>query len=180
MTEGTDCTIGIGSNLGDRQAACEEAVRRIARFQKTSMVTVSSLYETAPMEITDQCWFLNCVAAIRTELPARDLLQACLQTEQAMGRERKARYGPRTIDLDILFYGSHIVREADLVIPHPKAHERRFVMEPLAEIMPDFIHPALHQTAAEILKGIQAQEIRRSMPMNLNRILGGPINQKAG
>lgn len=173
MTEPVTVYIGIGSNMGDRQAYCEEAVRLISRFQKTSLITVSSLYETAPLERADQDWFINCVTAVRTTLSPRELLQACQEVEQFLGRKRSVRFGPRTIDLDILFYGDQIIHETDLTIPHPQAHERRFVLEPLAEIAPEMEHPVLRKTASQILQEMRNhQEVRRMAPF--------PPKQKAG
>lgn len=167
MTESAACYIGIGSNMGDRQAYCKEAVRRLSQFPKTSLTSVSSLYETAPLECTDQDWFINCVAAICTELSPHELLLACQEVEQSLGRKRTVRYGPRTIDLDILFYGDRIIQEVELVIPHPKLHERRFVLEPLTEIAPDLKHPLLRKTAVQILKARQDQPVRRLTTINL-------------
>jgi 2-amino-4-hydroxy-6-hydroxymethyldihydropteridine diphosphokinase len=167
MTEPVTAYIGIGSNMGDRQAYCEEAVRLISSFPKTSLVTVSSLYETAPLERADQEWFINCVAAVRTTLSPLELLHACQEVELSLGRKRSVRFGPRTIDLDILFYGDQIIHETDLTIPHSRAHERRFVLEPLAEIAPEFEHPALRKTASQILQEMRShQEVRRLAPFH--------------
>jgi 2-amino-4-hydroxy-6-hydroxymethyldihydropteridine diphosphokinase len=168
MTEPVTAYIGTGSNMGDREAYCEEAVRLVSRFPATSIIRVSSLYETAPMERTDQDWFINCVTAVRTTLSPHELLRACQEVEQLLGRKRSVRFGPRTIDMDILFYGDRIIQEPGLTIPHPRAHERRFVLEPMAEIAPELTHPALRKTVVQILKELQNhQEIRRSMPFPL-------------
>ena len=173
MTEPITAYLGIGSNMGDRQAYCGEAVRLISRFPGTSLIEVSSLYETAPLELADQDWFINCVAAVRTTLSPQELLQACREVEQFLGRKRSARFGPRTIDLDILFYGDQIIRETDLTIPHPRAHERRFVLEPLAEIAPGMEHPALRKTIPQILQAMKDhQEVRRLAPFHLDRKTG--------
>lgn len=153
--------IGFGSNMGDRRTYCEEAVRLVSQFPKTSVVSVSSLYETEPLERTDQEWFINCVGAVRTELGPMELFGACQEVERFLGRKRTARYGPRTIDLDILFYGDRVIQDPPLNIPHPKVHERRFAMEPLVEIAPNFVHPVLIQTAVQILNAIRGQETRR-------------------
>jgi len=173
MTEPITVYIGLGSNMGDRQAYCEEAVRLVSRFPATSIIRVSSLYETAPIERTDQDWFINCVVAVRTSLSPQELLRACQEVEQFLGRKRTVRFGPRTIDMDILFYGDRIIQEPGLTIPHPRAHERRFVLEPLAEIAPETEHPVFRKTVVQILKELQnPQEVRRSMPF--------PMNQKTG
>jgi len=165
MTEPVTAYIGIGSNMGERESYCEEAVRLVSRFPDTSIDVISSLYETAPVERTDQDWFINCVAAVRTTLSPRDLLRACQEVEQFLGRKRSVRFGPRTIDMDILYYADRIIQEPGLTIPHPRAHERRFVLEPLAEIAPELEHPVVRKTVLQILKELPAdQEVRRLMP----------------
>jgi len=167
MTEAATAYIGIGSNMGDRQAYCEEAVRLISRFPKTSLIKVSSLYETAPLEMVAQEWFINLVASVRTTLSPEELLQACQEVEQFLGRKRSVHFGPRTIDLDVLFYADRIIHEADLTIPHPRAHERRFVLEPLAEIAPEFEHPEFKKTVSQLLEKVRPlQEVRRLGPFH--------------
>ncbi|HEY4485074.1 MAG TPA: 2-amino-4-hydroxy-6-hydroxymethyldihydropteridine diphosphokinase [Nitrospiria bacterium] len=161
MDDGIDSYIGIGSNMGDRQAFCREALRLIAGFPQSALVTASSLYETEPQDLAGQDWFINCVASIRTRLSPAALLRACQEVEHTLGRKRSAPCGPRTIDLDILFYGDAIVAEPGLSIPHPRAQARRFVLEPLREIAPDLKHPALNKTAAELLRELRGQEARR-------------------
>lgn len=151
-----DVYIGIGSNLGDR----EGNVRKALEFLKENftLVKVSSTYETEPMYIEEQNWFLNCVAKLETDLPPRELLSYLKDTERRIGRQKSVRYGPRIIDLDILFYGKKVLRQNDLEIPHPKIHERPFVLIPLTEIEPDFVHPLHHKTVSELLSELNSDK----------------------
>lgn len=141
--------LGLGSNLGDREAAIAGALSRLeARGFRLSLA--SSLYETQPVGGPPQGLFLNAVAAGETELGPEELLAACLAVEQELGRVRAEPNGPRTIDVDILLFGS-LTREAPApVIPHPRLHQRRFVLEPLAEILPDLVHPRLGRSVREL------------------------------
>lgn len=140
--------LSLGSNVGDREENLRRALARLAVLGK--VVAVSSFYETEPVELTEQPWFLNAVVSLETEKPPRDLLDALLAIEVAMGRRRIRPKGPRTIDLDILAYGDQVVREAGLTIPHPALPNRRFVLEPLAEIAPGLIHPVLSKTMRQL------------------------------
>jgi 2-amino-4-hydroxy-6-hydroxymethyldihydropteridine diphosphokinase len=129
--------VGLGSNLGDREATLLQAVAALGDVPGIEVVAVSSLRETDPVGYLDQPRFLNGAAAIETELAPRELLAALLEVERGLGRTRDGeRYGPRTIDLDLLLYGDLTLAEAGLELPHPRAHERRFVLEPLAEVAP--------------------------------------------
>jgi 2-amino-4-hydroxy-6-hydroxymethyldihydropteridine diphosphokinase len=132
----TRAYVGLGANLGDREGTIRAAVAALP-----GVVAVSSLRETDPVGKTDQPRFLNGVAALDTELSARELLDTLLTVERKLGRERRERWGPRTIDLDLLLYGDETVDEPGLTVPHPRLHERRFVLEPLAELDPELFVP---------------------------------------
>lgn len=144
--------LGLGSNLQDRKAQIDEAVARLAEVGR--VLAVSSYYETEPMEVARQPWFLNCAVALETERMPKQLLAAVLQIEQEMGRRRTQPKGPRIIDIDILLFGNSTVQTAGLVIPHPRMAERRFVLEPLAEIAPEARHPVLKRTIRELRDGL--------------------------
>ncbi len=142
--------LGLGSNLGDRESAIEGALARLAArgFRPTLR---SSLWLTEPVGGPPQGWFVNAVAGGETELGPEALLEACLATEREMGRVRGERNGPRTIDVDILLYGGERRDAPRLVIPHPRLHERRFVLAPLAEVAPGLVHPLLGLDVRELL-----------------------------
>jgi 2-amino-4-hydroxy-6-hydroxymethyldihydropteridine diphosphokinase len=140
--------LSLGSNLGNREDNLKHALARLAALGK--IIAASSLYETEPVEFTEQPWFLNGVVALETEKSPRELLEALLAIEVAMGRHRTQPKGPRTIDLDILLYGDQVVQEAGLTIPHPALPDRRFVLEPLVEIAPALIHPVLGKSMQEL------------------------------
>jgi len=140
--------LSLGSNMGDRIGNLEQAISRLAALGTVS--SVSSFYETEPVELTAQPWFVNCVVALETEKMPKQLLAGILDIEQKMGRRRIQKKGPRTIDIDILLFGNSIIDTGALTIPHPAMHERRFVLEPLAEIAPDVRHPVFKRTAREM------------------------------
>jgi 2-amino-4-hydroxy-6-hydroxymethyldihydropteridine diphosphokinase len=151
--------LSLGSNLGDRAANLWAAIDRLAAV--SNVVAVSSLYETEPVEFTEQPWFLNCVVKLETEKMPRQLLAALLDIEIQMGRRRDRKKGPRIIDLDILLFGSSVVQTKGLTIPHPAMHERRFVLEPLAEIAPEVRHPVFKRTIRELRDGLCGQVVRK-------------------
>lgn len=134
--------IGVGSNLEEPLRQCRLALQNIAALDDTRLLRASSFYRTEPVGIREQDAFVNAVAEIRTDLSPGTLLGALKAIEQQMGRRESLRWGPRIIDLDILLYGSDIVQEEDLIIPHPEFHKRRFVLAPLCEISSYVIHPA--------------------------------------
>lgn len=133
--------LGIGSNLGDPIENCRAALREIASLKNVQVLRRSSLYRTEPVGDTPQDWFVNGVVEVRTTFTALQLIKALQRVEQALGRERNERWGPRTIDIDILLYGREIIKTESLVVPHPEMHKRRFVLAPINEIAPYEIHP---------------------------------------
>jgi 2-amino-4-hydroxy-6-hydroxymethyldihydropteridine diphosphokinase len=140
--------LSLGSNLGGREENLRTAIAKLRQIGE--LVAVSSFYETAPMEVTNQPWFLNCAVALKTRLMPRQFLLRMLKIEQEMGRRRSVPKGPRTIDIDILLFGSAVIHTSQLDVPHPALHQRRFVLEPLTEIAPEVRHPVLKHTVAEL------------------------------
>ena len=152
--------LALGSNIGDREANLRDAVDRLAS-DEIHVLRRSSLYETAPQEMLDQPSFLNAVVEVETSLLPMQLLARIREIEREMGRQRIAPKGPRNIDIDILFYGRTVITTQELEVPHPRLAQRRFVLEPLAEIAPDFRHPVTGKTASEILAALEPQGVRR-------------------
>ena len=152
--------LSLGSNIGDRAANLQSAIEELSRFGKVA--AVSSFYETEPVEFTKQPWFLNCAVSLDTEKTPGQLLRALLEIERTMGRLRTQQKGPRKIDIDILLFGDSSVNTATLTIPHPAMYERRFVLEPLAEIAPNARHPLLNKTVRELRDSLPpGQAVRR-------------------
>ena len=152
--------LSLGSNIGDREHNLREAIQRLNQ-SGIKVLRVSPVYETEPVDYTDQRWFLNVVVEAGTDLFPAQLLAQTMKVERSLGRIRTKPKGPRTIDIDILLYESAIVKTAKLEIPHPRMHERRFVLGPLSDLAPDLRHPRLGKSVVELLKDIREQDIRR-------------------
>ena len=144
--------LSLGSNLGDRQANLRTAIGKLMNLG--DVMTVSSIYETEPIGLREQPWFLNCVVLMQTERLPRLFLKYILGIEQEMGRKRLQPKGPRIIDIDILLFGNATIETPELTVPHPAMHERRFVLAPLAEIAPEVRHPVMKRAARELLEAL--------------------------
>ncbi len=155
--------LSLGSNVGDCEAQLREALDRLSVAGRVA--AVSSFYETKPVEFTDQPWFLNCAGALETNLTPAQLMASILQIEQQMGRRRTQKKGPRVIDLDILLYADAVINSAELTIPHPAMQDRLFVLEPLAEIAADVIHPVFKKTIRELRDELPEGQIVRGLPV---------------
>jgi 2-amino-4-hydroxy-6-hydroxymethyldihydropteridine diphosphokinase len=165
--------LSLGSNVGDREAHLRDALARLGTLGR--VLAISSFYETEPVEFTRQPWFLNCAAALETSLTPRQLMTEILRIEEEMGRRRVQKKGPRLIDIDILIFVTRetedtIMDSKELTIPHPAMHQRRFVLEPLAEIARDVKHPVFKKTIREMRDalpiGQAVQRVRRSEKAN--------------
>ena len=152
--------IALGSNVGDAAANLKQ-VLTLFEDAKIQVLRASPVFETAPQGLLNQPWFLNQVVEAETSLLPRQLLKRLLTIERSMGRKRTVRNGPRTIDLDIVLYGNAVVDAPDLQIPHPRMAERRFVLEPLAALVPDLRHPITKQTVREMLAQVRDQQARQ-------------------
>lgn len=155
--------LSLGSNLGDRQTQLAEAIEKLKKLG--TIAAVSSLYETEPVDVAHQPWFLNCALLLETELMPKQLIKAVLGIEREMGRRRAQPKAPRLIDIDILLLGNSVVEAKELTIPHRAMHERRFVLAPLAEIAPEVRHPVLKKTITELRDALPPAEAVRSLPM---------------
>jgi 2-amino-4-hydroxy-6-hydroxymethyldihydropteridine diphosphokinase len=154
--------IGIGSNLESPAKNCLDAIERLSARPELTLIARSSLYQSEPFGITDQDWFVNSVVQITTSLSPEELLRVCLSIEKEMGRTRTKKWGPRIIDLDILFYDDLILKQEGLEIPHPGIAERSFVLAPMNEISPDFVHPKLKKKIETLLEEIpNPQQVTR-------------------
>ncbi len=150
--------VGLGSNMGERKVKMREALDRLDATPGVRVVSVSALRNTKPVGGPPQPDYLNAVAELETTLAPRELLAAALAIEREMGRVRDVRWGPRVIDIDILLCDDQVIETAPLTVPHPRMHERRFVVEPMAEIAPDVRHPKLARTMRELLQSLRRAE----------------------
>ena len=146
--------IGIGSNTGDREKSCTDAIAAIGSWPGCSAIKISSLYESEPWGYEEQDRFINCAVQIETGADAFTLLAFLQETEQRLGKEKAFLWGPRTIDLDLLFFNQEVIDTPALKVPHPFLHQRRFVLEPLSELAPSWMHPVFKQTVEKLLRQV--------------------------
>jgi 2-amino-4-hydroxy-6-hydroxymethyldihydropteridine diphosphokinase len=152
--------LSLGSNVGEREKHLDDVLAHLKAHGR--VVSVSSLYETEPVEFTNQAWFLNCAVAFETTETPEHLMASILRIEQEMGRQRIENKGPRTVDIDILLFGDAVLDTPALTLPHPAMQARRFVLQPLAEIAPEARHPVLKKTIRELLDGLpEGQTVRK-------------------
>lgn len=152
--------LGLGSNMGDRAAVLQAAIRAL-ESPRLRILRVSPVYETEPMDVPGQHWFLNLVVEAETDLFPLQLLRYTSKIEAQLGRRRLALKGPRTIDIDILLFGKSVVRMAALEIPHPRYRARRFVLAPLADLAPELRDPVTRKTVRELLAELRGQAVRK-------------------
>lgn len=152
--------ICAGSNIGDRVGYLQQANILLKDTPGITVLDISSIYETEPVGYKDQEWFANAVIKIETDLEPHDLLIECMRIEKQLGRDRSTeeRWGPRTLDLDILFYDDRIIAEEDLRIPHPRMHERAYALVPMLELDPDFVHPIIGKTVIDLHNELEEPE----------------------
>jgi 2-amino-4-hydroxy-6-hydroxymethyldihydropteridine diphosphokinase len=149
--------IALGGNVGDREKNIRTALEKLRQSPDITIKRVSALMENPAVGMEDAPPFLNGVAEIETTLGSHALLHRLLEIEREMGRQRRQRWEPRTIDLDLLLYGNQIISSQELIVPHPLMHERRFVLEPLAELAPNLVHPTLQMTIAGLLQDVKSR-----------------------
>jgi 2-amino-4-hydroxy-6-hydroxymethyldihydropteridine diphosphokinase len=150
--------IGIGSNIGNKVRHCQKAIAEILKANSHRLLARSSFFKTQPIGYASQDWFVNGVIKIKTELEPIHLVRILKAIESRMGRTKTVRWGPRVIDLDILFYDEKEVKTEEVQIPHPSLHERQFVLIPLAEIDRNLVHPVLKKTVRELLEALKEDQ----------------------
>src|ERR1022692_1659891 len=174
MADAVTAYVALGSNLGDRQGLLGEALARLRLQPGIDVIRVSSYHETEPVGGPGgQGKYLNAVAELRTTLDAMQLLRVLQAVESQLGRVRAERFGPRTIDLDLLLFGTKVVQSDELTAPHPRLHERLFVLEPLVEIAPLAVHPVLQSTAKDLLERLRRPVEARRELAGLNAVVTG-------
>ena len=165
--------IGLGTNVGDRESNLRDAIFELESRPENEIVSISSIYETDPVGYLDQGKFLNLVVCINTKLDAQSLLAACMEIEQSLGRKREIRWGPRTIDLDILLYNQENIVTKNLIVPHPRMPERAFVVIPLVGIDKDIVLPNMEKPLREVMDDIPEKEgVRIWKQKNGDDVLG--------
>jgi len=158
FTRGNIAFIGIGSNVGDKISNCERAIAEITQHEGNRLIARSSLYKTEPIGYTQQDWFINCAIEIETNLTAHELLHVLEGIELSMGRKRSFKWGPRIIDLDILFFNQDTIQCEELMVPHPELEKRAFVLVPLCEIAGDYIHPVLKRSISQLVAQLKGEQ----------------------
>ena len=156
--------LSLGSNIGDREQNLRVAIERLQKIGHVH--AVSSYYETEPVDVTDQAWFVNCAVALETPATPAELMTQLLEIEHAMGRKRVHKKGPRTIDIDILLFGDVVLDTPEVTIPHPAMHQRRFVLVPVAEIAPGLMHPVLKKTIESLRRELPEGQIVKKFKEN--------------
>ena len=167
---GTDVILSIGSNLGDRKGNIEEAVRMLGGLEGTKVLKVSGMYETEPVGYEDQPYFLNICVLVNTMQSPMELLDSIHEIENILKRKREIRWGPRTIDIDILLFDKQVIDEEDLQIPHPEMPNRMFVLQPLNEIAPYIRHPWLGKTVGQMFRELEAREKEQPSGNEIHKI----------
>jgi 2-amino-4-hydroxy-6-hydroxymethyldihydropteridine diphosphokinase len=160
MAKSVTAYIGIGGNVGDVFASMKSALNLLNDHPQISVNKISKIYKTPPWGIEDQDWFLNACASVETTLTAQELLKTCLEVEVSLKRVREIRWGPRTIDLDVLVFGEENIAQDNLQVPHPRMHERAFVLMPMADIAPDL--PLNGKTISQWLEEIDTTGIQKT------------------